>query len=101
LAGVEILSAYSSLSYQSTRVFETRKMTVSIESTSPCNSRLLSNRGRYARPAAPWKLSAHTAALLARLRDVAPYAAIELILPGGSLIALALWLYRRHKKEPG
>jgi hypothetical protein len=30
------------------------------------------------------------------LRQWAPYLAIELILPGGSLIALALWLYRRY-----
>jgi len=39
------------------------------------------------------------------LRQLAPYAVIELILPGGSLIALALWLYRRYWKrraaEPG
>lgn len=35
---------------------------------------------------------------LAGLRLLAPYAAIELLLPGGSLIALVLWLYRRHKK---
>ena len=34
---------------------------------------------------------------LAGLRQLAPYAAIELLLPGGSLIALVLWLYRRHK----
>ncbi len=33
----------------------------------------------------------------AGLRDVAPYAAIEIILPGGSLMALILWLYRRRK----
>jgi hypothetical protein len=46
------------------------------------------------------KLSAYAAAVLARLRDLAPYAAIELVLPGGSLMALLLWLYRRHKKEP-
>jgi hypothetical protein len=51
-------------------------------------------------PTTPRKLNAHTAAVLARLRDLAPYAAIELVLPGGSLIALLLWLYRRHKKEP-
>ena len=36
---------------------------------------------------------------LAGLRDVAPYAAIELILPGGSLIALGLWLYRRYQRK--
>lgn len=35
---------------------------------------------------------------LAGLRQLAPYAAIELLLPGGSLIALVLWLYRRQKK---
>jgi hypothetical protein len=33
----------------------------------------------------------------AALRDLAPYAAIEIILPGGSLMALILWLYRRRK----
>jgi hypothetical protein len=25
-----------------------------------------------------------------------PYLLIEIILPGGTLLALALWLYRRH-----
>jgi hypothetical protein len=35
---------------------------------------------------------------LAALRALAPYAAIELLLPGGSLVALVLWLYRRYKK---
>jgi hypothetical protein len=44
-------------------------------------------------------MSAYTAAVLARVRDLAPYAAIELVLPGGSLMALLLWLYRRHKKD--
>jgi hypothetical protein len=29
------------------------------------------------------------------LRTLSPYLAVELILPGGSLIALALWLYNR------
>jgi hypothetical protein len=43
-------------------------------------------------------LSGHTAAVVAKLRDLAPYAAIELVLPGGSLMALLLWLYRRQKK---
>jgi hypothetical protein len=32
------------------------------------------------------------------LRAIGPYAAIELLLPGGSLIALALWLYRRQRR---
>ena len=37
------------------------------------------------------------AKVLALLRDLGPYAAIELLLPGGSLLALGLWLYARHK----
>ena len=37
------------------------------------------------------------AKVLALLKDVGPYAAIELLLPGGSLLALGLWLYSRHK----
>jgi hypothetical protein len=32
---------------------------------------------------------------LALLRSVGPYAAIEILLPGGTLIALLLWLSRR------
>lgn len=31
------------------------------------------------------------------LRELGPYAAIELILPGGSLLALLLWLWRRRR----
>ena len=34
---------------------------------------------------------------LALVKDLGPYAAIELLLPGGSLLALGLWLYSRHK----
>jgi hypothetical protein len=30
------------------------------------------------------------------LREIGPYAAIEILLPGGSLFALLLWLFRRH-----
>jgi hypothetical protein len=40
---------------------------------------------------------AHLAAAAAKLRNLAPYAAMELILPGGSLMALLFWLYRRQK----
>ena len=32
---------------------------------------------------------------LALLRSVGPYAAIEILLPGGTLIALLLWLSRQ------
>lgn len=31
------------------------------------------------------------------LKQLAPYAAIELILPGGTILALLLWLYQRHR----
>ena len=31
-----------------------------------------------------------------QIREIGPYFALELILPGGTLIALALWLYRRR-----
>ena len=34
---------------------------------------------------------------LAFLKELGPYAAVELILPGGTLIAIGLWLYARHK----
>lgn len=35
----------------------------------------------------------------ARLKDLAPYALIEIVLPGGSMLALTLWLYRRRIKR--
>jgi hypothetical protein len=51
-----------------------------------------------ARQEKPFETLARWAALCAAgLRNVAPYAAIEIILPGGSLMALILWLYRRRK----
>jgi hypothetical protein len=40
------------------------------------------------------------AAVFARLRAIAPYAAIELLLPGGSIIALTAWWLRRRRKLP-
>jgi hypothetical protein len=42
------------------------------------------------------KLRAYAVAAAAKLRLLAPYAVMELVLPGGSLMALLLWLYRRH-----
>src|SRR5882757_7582154 len=45
----------------------------------------------------PRRWSAHTVAVVARLREFAPYAAMELVLPGGSLLAFGLWLYRRQR----
>jgi hypothetical protein len=41
---------------------------------------------------------ARASAVGVRLRNLAPYAVLELVLPGGSLLALLLWLYRRQKK---
>jgi hypothetical protein len=35
--------------------------------------------------------------LIQAARDVSPYLLVELILPGGTLIALALWLYRHRR----
>ncbi|MGB6308203.1 MAG: hypothetical protein WBF89_10440 [Steroidobacteraceae bacterium] len=50
---------------------------------------------------APRSLDGHAmAAVVGRLKDLAPYALMELILPGGSLMAVLLWLYRRQKKAP-
>ena len=40
---------------------------------------------------------APTRRICALLRRIGPYAAIELILPGGSLIALLVWLCRRNE----
>jgi hypothetical protein len=34
--------------------------------------------------------------LVGSMRELAPYAALEFALPGGSLIALALWVARHH-----
>jgi hypothetical protein len=39
-------------------------------------------------------------AVFAKLKAIAPYAAMELLLPGGSIIALTAWLLRRRKKAP-
>ncbi|HET9391157.1 MAG TPA: efflux transporter outer membrane subunit [Steroidobacteraceae bacterium] len=36
---------------------------------------------------------------IAGLRELGPYAAVELVLPGGSIIAVLMWLYRRHRKQ--
>jgi hypothetical protein len=75
-------------------------MMSSSESTSFFNSKLPPHWRCCARSTqAPWKQAALT--ILARLRDLAPYAALELVLPGGSLMALLLWLYRRRKGGPG
>jgi hypothetical protein len=50
-----------------------------------------------------WPLGNRTVAdwaprVVASLKELGPYALIELLLPGGSLLALTIWLYRRRKK---
>jgi len=40
------------------------------------------------------------AVVFAKIKELAPYALIELVLPGGSLMALTLWFYRRRKRIP-
>lgn len=71
-------------------------MMAASESTVTFTSRLVFNRSRDAqRTAAPRML--YPAAVFAKLRALAPYAAI-LVLPGGSLMALLLWFYRRQKR---
>ena len=58
-------------------------------------------------PSQPLKETAMTtphvtlpARILLLVKSLGPYALIELLLPGGSLIALALWLYRHRTHTP-
>jgi hypothetical protein len=41
-------------------------------------------------------MSTRTAKIVAHIRRVAPYLAIELVLPGGSIVALTLWVIRNR-----
>lgn len=36
--------------------------------------------------------------MFAGLKELGPYALMELLLPGGSVLALTVWLYRRRRK---
>ena len=74
-------------------------MMPSMESTTTFNAGLVPDCTRCARRMpAPRNLNAVAAVIIARARALAPYALIELVMPGGSLMAILLWLYRRHKK---
>jgi len=42
------------------------------------------------------KLSGWLARGLGTVRELGPYAALELILPGGTVLAVLVWLYRRR-----
>ena len=46
------------------------------------------------------KLSTLIAKIIAGGRAIGPYLALELLLPGGSLFALLLWIYRSHQNRP-
>jgi hypothetical protein len=66
------------------------------------NGKLVPTCNRHARSGMAWRRrGCYVAAVVAKLRNLAPYAAIELVLPGGSLIALLLWAYRRRQKADG
>ena len=72
--------------------------------TAPSYMSILTGRAKWFD--ARWTLALRncrgvTAAVVVRLKALAPYALIELILPGGSVIALLLWLYRRRKNAVG
>jgi len=74
-------------------------MMSSAKSTSIFSAKRQSDCGRQALcTPAPRKVRGHAASVVAMLREIAPYAAIELVLPGGSLMALLLWLYRRPRQ---
>ncbi len=45
------------------------------------------------------RLGASAAAVALKLKDLAPYAVIALVVPGGALMALLLWSYRRQKRR--
>ena len=67
------------------------------ESTPTLSSWLAFNPNRDAQHGrAPLMRAGNRAAVVERLRELAPYAAL-LALPGGSLLALSLWLYRRQR----
>lgn len=43
------------------------------------------------------RVAQRVAAAWATLKALAPYAVIELILPGGTVLAILCWLYRRRR----
>lgn len=70
---------------------------MSVNEPAPTLSSWLVFNPRDAQPLPiPRMRGGHRAAIAERLRALAPYAAL-LALPGGSVMALSLWLYRRQK----
>jgi hypothetical protein len=51
-------------------------------------------RGRVMQTVAGW-----VTVIVAGLKAFGPYAAIELLLPGGSLMALGLWFFQRRLRK--
>lgn len=71
-----------------------------IDSILALTARLALNFGGHGRrKLAALRVRSCAAAAVKRLRDLAPYALIELVLPGGSVMALLLWLYHRQKRS--
>ena len=76
-------------------------MMSAINSTLALIARRALNGRRYGRRMlAALRERTFAAAVVRRLKVLAPYALIELVLPGGSVMALLLWLYRRQKQNP-
>jgi hypothetical protein len=65
------------------------------ESTPTLLSWLVFNPSRDAQHGTALRMRS-AVSVVARMRDLAPFAAL-LILPGGSLMALLLWIYRRQR----
>jgi hypothetical protein len=74
-------------------------MMVSANSLSILKACAISREARWTLVLRNWGVYAAT--VIVRLKALAPYALIELILPGGSMVALLLWLYRRRKNGVG
>jgi hypothetical protein len=94
---VESLIAHSSLkqwrpNYETTDVSEETNLKSNFDGT--VSRATAEPRGRASQTSAGWLTRGVTG-----LRAVAPYAAIELLLPGGSLIAFGLWLFQRKVKR--
>jgi len=67
-----------------------RALTVAVASENRCDAAVLKEMTMKA------LLSPLIGRLLILLRSVGPYAAIELLLPGGSIVALLYWWYRHR-----
>jgi hypothetical protein len=71
----------------------------SANSMSIMKARAIWREARWTRALRNWGV--YAAGILVRFKALAPYALIELVLPGGSVMALLLWLYRRRKNGVG